>query len=38
MTDLMTGVSRRERGADLAVDLDPAADPFRIFTISALER
>ena len=34
MTDLLTGRTTRERGADLAVDLDPAAEPFRIFTIS----
>ncbi len=38
LTDLVSGVATRERGADLAVDLDPAAEPFRIFTISALER
>ena len=38
LTDLLTGTSTRERGADLPVDLDPAAEPFRIFTISALER
>ncbi len=36
MTDLMTGRSSRGRGADIAVDLDPAAEPFRIFTISGL--
>jgi starch synthase (maltosyl-transferring) len=36
LTDLMTGVSRPERGADIAVDLDPAAESFRIFTISAI--
>ena len=33
LTDLMSGESRTEQGADLAVDLDPSADPFRIFTI-----
>jgi starch synthase (maltosyl-transferring) len=38
MTDLITGSSTRERGADLPVDLDPASEPFRIFTISALDR
>ena len=38
LTDLMTGRTTRERGADLAVDLDPAAEAFRIFTISALPR
>jgi len=38
LTDLMTGAGSRERGADLAVDLDPAGDPFRIFTITALDR
>jgi starch synthase (maltosyl-transferring) len=36
LTDLLTGVSSRERGADLPVDLDPARDPFRIFTITRL--
>ena len=36
LTDLMTGESRTERGADLAVDLDPAREPFRIFTIAPL--
>ena len=38
LTDLITGTSTRERGADLPVDLDPAAEPFRIFTISPLDR
>jgi starch synthase (maltosyl-transferring) len=38
LTDLMTGRTTREVGADLAVNLDPAAEAFRIFTISALER
>jgi starch synthase (maltosyl-transferring) len=32
--DLLSGRSTREIGADLPVDLDPAAEPFRIFTIS----
>jgi starch synthase (maltosyl-transferring) len=36
ITNLLTGRSRRERGADLAVDLDPAGEPFRIFTIGPL--
>jgi starch synthase (maltosyl-transferring) len=36
LTDLMTGRSTRERGADLPVDLDPAATPFRLFTIGAI--
>jgi starch synthase (maltosyl-transferring) len=36
-TDLMTGRSHAERGADLALDLDPAAEPFRIFTLARLE-
>jgi starch synthase (maltosyl-transferring) len=35
MTDLMSGKVTRAVGADLAVELDPAAEPFRIFTISA---
>jgi hypothetical protein len=38
LTDLMTGRITRERGADLPVDLDPAAEAFRIFTISAVDR
>jgi starch synthase (maltosyl-transferring) len=33
MVDLLTGRSRRERGADVPVNLDPADQPFRIFTI-----
>ena len=37
LTDLLTGRHTRERGADLPVDLDPAGEPFRIFTISPLE-
>jgi starch synthase (maltosyl-transferring) len=37
LTDLLSGASTRERGADLPVDLDPAAEPFRIFTITALD-
>jgi starch synthase (maltosyl-transferring) len=36
MVDLMTGRARRERGADVAVELDPADQPFRIFTIEPL--
>jgi starch synthase (maltosyl-transferring) len=36
LTDLLSGESRTERGADLAVDLTPGA-PFRIFTISRIE-
>ena len=38
LTDLMTGASTRKTGADLPVDLDPAADPFWIFSISPLDR
>ena len=37
MTDLLTGRSRRERGADVAVELDPAATPFVIFSVSKLD-
>ena len=33
LSDLMTGESRVESGADLEVDLDPAAEPFHIFAI-----
>ena len=36
VTDLLTGAVTRERGADLPVDLDPAGEPFRIFTISPM--
>jgi starch synthase (maltosyl-transferring) len=38
MTDLLTGAVTRERGADVPLLLDPAGDPFRIFTISPLDR
>src|SRR5687768_10270211 len=38
LTDLLTGQASQERGADLPFDLDPAGEPFRIFTISALDR
>ena len=34
VVDLLTGRERTERGADLAVDLNPAGEPFRIFTLS----
>jgi starch synthase (maltosyl-transferring) len=37
-TDLLTGATARERGADLPVDLDPAGESFRIFTIAPLDR
>jgi starch synthase (maltosyl-transferring) len=37
MTDLLTGRSRRERGADVAVELDPASTPFLIFSVSKLD-
>ena len=36
LTDLLSGRSSRETGADLAVDLDPTGDPFRIFTVAPL--
>ena len=38
LTDLLTGQTSRELGADLPVDLDPAGEAFRIFTISATDR
>jgi starch synthase (maltosyl-transferring) len=38
LTDLMTGQVSRERGADLPIHLDPAGEPFRIFTISPFDR
>ncbi|CAN5545908.1 alpha-1,4-glucan--maltose-1-phosphate maltosyltransferase [soil metagenome] len=34
VTDLLSGGSSRERGADLPMVLDPAGEPFRIFTIT----
>jgi len=37
ITDLLTGATFRERGADLPMDLDPAGESFRIFTISPIE-
>jgi starch synthase (maltosyl-transferring) len=37
MTDLLTGTSTRERGADVPVDLDPEGESFRIFTLAPLE-
>jgi starch synthase (maltosyl-transferring) len=33
MVDLLTGRSRRLRGADIRVELDPARLPYRVFTI-----
>ena len=33
MVDLLTGRSRRLRGADVSVELDPARLPYRVFTI-----
>ncbi|HEY7846576.1 MAG TPA: alpha-1,4-glucan--maltose-1-phosphate maltosyltransferase [Candidatus Limnocylindria bacterium] len=33
MLDLVSGKVRRERGADVPVDLDPQREPFRIFTV-----
>jgi len=38
LTDLLTGRASREVGADLHLHLDPAVEPFRIFTVSALDR
>ena len=38
LTDLLTGRTSRERGADLAVLLDPAGEAFRIFTIAPVDR
>jgi starch synthase (maltosyl-transferring) len=37
LTDLLTGAVSRERGADLAVVLDPAGEAFRIFTVAPLD-
>jgi len=36
LTDLLSGETSQERGADIAVVLDPAGEAFRIFTISRL--
>ena len=38
LTDLLSGTVSHERGADLAVDLDPAGEAFRIFTVAPLSR
>jgi starch synthase (maltosyl-transferring) len=38
LTDLLSGQVSQERGADLAVVLDPAGEAFRIFTVAPLER
>jgi starch synthase (maltosyl-transferring) len=38
LTDLLSGQVSRERGADLAVVLDPAGEAFRIFTVAPLDR
>ncbi len=37
LTDLLTGRTSRERGADLAVLLDPAGEAFRIFTVAPID-
>jgi starch synthase (maltosyl-transferring) len=37
LTDLLTGQVSRERGADLPILLDPAGEPFRIFTIGRVD-
>jgi starch synthase (maltosyl-transferring) len=37
LTDLLSGESRLERGADVVVDLDPAGTPFLIFSIAPVE-
>jgi starch synthase (maltosyl-transferring) len=36
LTDLLTGRTSRELGADLAVLLDPAGEAFRIFTVAPI--
>ena len=38
VTDLMTGRTSQERGADISVVLDPAGEPFHIFTVAPLDR
>ena len=37
MVDLLTGRSRRLRGADVPVELDPARLPYRVFTLRPLD-
>ena len=37
LTDLLTGRTSRERGADLAVLLDPAGEAFRIVTVAPID-
>jgi starch synthase (maltosyl-transferring) len=37
ITDLLTGATSRERGADLPMHMDPAGESFRIFTISPID-
>jgi starch synthase (maltosyl-transferring) len=36
LVDLMTGKVRRERGADVPFELDPAGEAFRIFTVRTI--
>jgi starch synthase (maltosyl-transferring) len=38
VTDLLSGATSRHTGADLPLNLDPAGIPFRVFTISPVER
>jgi starch synthase (maltosyl-transferring) len=38
LVDLVSGIGRTERGADLAVDLDPHGTPFLVFSIQPLRR
>jgi hypothetical protein len=37
MVDLVSGRVRRERGADVPVELDPEGEPFRIFTVRPVQ-
>jgi hypothetical protein len=37
LTDLLSGETRVEQGADLRVSLDPSDQPYRIFSIRPLE-
>ncbi|HET6819558.1 MAG TPA: alpha-1,4-glucan--maltose-1-phosphate maltosyltransferase [Candidatus Limnocylindria bacterium] len=37
MVDLVSGRVRRERGADVPVELDPEGEPFRVFTVRPVQ-
>jgi len=37
MVDLLTGRTRRLRGAEIRVELDPTRLPYRVFTIGPID-